>query len=220
MLRLEEAAAAFCSERVRALTVVQDRLRLASAARPRFVEACEHAYHFGKGSLRVQPLSPEGNLAEGSRFSNRLHCARCDLEYSEPSAALFSFNHPVGACPTCKGFGRIISIDYNRAIPDRSVTLAQGLVKPWASGQSAECQRDLLRMCRAMDIPVGIPFQDLPESQQKWVIEGDRDYGKDEEHQWPAMAGVQSLQNARASSVVAVPRLHHVPGVRGTPIPA
>ena len=53
-------------------------------------------------------------------FSNRLHCAECDLEYREPSPALFSFNHPAGACPACKGFGRVIAIDYNAAIPDRS----------------------------------------------------------------------------------------------------
>src|SRR5205085_411583 len=64
-------------------------------------------------------------------FSSHFHCAACDLEYREPSPALFSFNHPLGACPTCRGFGRTISIDYNLAVPDRAKTLGQGAIKPW-----------------------------------------------------------------------------------------
>ena len=92
---------------------------------------------------------------------------------------------PVGACPACKGFGRIISIDYNLAIPDRSKTLAQGLVKPWLSGHGEESQRDLLRACRELEIPTNIPFNKLPNKWQQFVIDGDPDYGKDEEHEWP-----------------------------------
>ncbi|HYG35962.1 MAG TPA: excinuclease ABC subunit UvrA, partial [Clostridia bacterium] len=118
-------------------------------------------------------------------FSNRLHCAQCDIEYKEPSAALFSFNHPVGACPKCRGFGRVISIDYNLAVPDRSKTLAEGVVKPWQTGQGAECQTDLLRMCREMEIPINVPFNKLPKKWQELVIEGEPGYGEDEEHEWP-----------------------------------
>ncbi|HXG48152.1 MAG TPA: excinuclease ABC subunit UvrA, partial [Methylomirabilota bacterium] len=112
-------------------------------------------------------------------------CARCDLDYREPTPALFSFNHPLGACPACKGFGRIIGIDYGLAIPDRSKTLAGGAVRPWQTGMSAECQADLMKFCRASGIPTDVPFRDLPAATQKWVIEGDPDYGIDEEHQWP-----------------------------------
>jgi excinuclease ABC subunit A len=165
------------------LTVIQDRLRLVPAQRSRFIEACEQAYHFGKGRLAVHFLPP--GTAPVRRFSNRRHCAECDLEYDEPTPALFSFNHPLGACPTCKGFGRIISIDYRRAIPDRSLTLAEGAVKPWRSGFSAECQADLVKFCRARGVPMNVPFRDLSPEHQRWVIEGDPDYGVDEEHEWP-----------------------------------
>jgi excinuclease ABC subunit A len=168
------------------LTVIQDRLVLAPANRPRFVEACEQAYHFGKGKLAIRDLPLTDHASPGiERFSNRLHCANCDLEYREPSPALFSFNNPVGACPSCRGFGRAISIDYNLALPDRSKTLAEGVVKPWQTGQGAECQTDLLRMCRHFEIPVNVPFERLPKRWQDFVIEGEPDYGKDEEHQWP-----------------------------------
>ena len=194
VVRISEAAASLAPSgkldkhdpRLNYLTVVQDRLKLSASSRPRFIEACEQAYHFGKGKLTVHRIGPEGALNEhGRQFSNRLHCAQCDLEYREPSPALFSFNHPVGACPDCRGFGRIISIDYNLALPDRSKTLAQGVVKPWQSGQSAECQSDLLRMCRHFGVPTHVPFEKLAKKWQDFVIEGEPGYGVDEEHEWP-----------------------------------
>src|SRR5207302_11165297 len=81
------------------LPVVQDRLRPSPVNRPRFIEACEHAYHFGKGCLTIWQIDPAGALVRSGSFSNRLHCAQCDIEYREPSPALFSFNNPLGACP-------------------------------------------------------------------------------------------------------------------------
>lgn len=172
---------------IRHLTVVQDRLKPAPPNRARFVEACEQAYHFGKGKLAIHQLSPDTPFAirHSSMFSNRLHCARCDIEYREPTPALFSFNHPVGACPACKGFGRVISIDYDLVIPDRSKTLAEGVVKPWQTGHGLESHNDLLRMCRHFEIPTDMPFEKLPKKWQDLVINGEPDYGIDEEHEWP-----------------------------------
>src|SRR5437867_236509 len=173
------------ASRLMSLTVVQDRIKPTAASRPRFIEACEQAYHFGKGKLSVSEIHPPLSIIHPRLFSNRLHCAQCDIEYREPSPALFSFNHPVGACPACRGFGRVISIDYDLALPDRSKTLAEGAVKPWQTGQGAECQRDLLRMCGHFEIPTDVPFERLAKRWQDFVIEGEPDYGKDEEHEWP-----------------------------------
>jgi excinuclease ABC subunit A len=179
--------------RLVSLTVIQDRVKIGPANRARFVEACEQAYHFGKGKSAIYLLGESG-LANGRggathpgplRFSNRLHCAECDIEYREPTPALFSFNHPVGACPSCRGFGRVISIDYNLAIPDRSKTLAEGVVKPWLTGHGLESQNDLMRACRHFEIPTNVPFYKLPKKWQDFVIDGDPEYGKDEEHHWP-----------------------------------
>jgi len=194
IVRLEDISSRLVP-RATHLTVVQDRLRLAGSSRARFVEACEQAYHFGKGKLAVHILQgtataePDVTIQRFNdltlKFSNRRHCAACDIEYREPSPALFSFNHPVGACPTCKGFGRIISIDYDLALPDRSLTLAAGAVRPWRSGFSAECQDDLLKFCRARGVSVNVPFDKLRPEHQRWVIEGDEDYGSDDAHEWP-----------------------------------
>ncbi|MBP9900716.1 MAG: excinuclease ABC subunit UvrA [Verrucomicrobia bacterium] len=168
-----------------ALTVIQDRLKLSPHTRSRFIEACEQAYHFGKGKLTIWEIQPPAAVRHPRHFSHRLHCADCDLEYAEPSPALFSFNHPLGACPACKGFGRLITIDYELAIPDRTLTLAQGAVKPWRTGTGAECQADLKKFCTASHVPMNVPFAALSVEQQRWVIEGEKGYGIDEDHQWP-----------------------------------
>ncbi len=188
VLRLEDISSRTTHHAPRAtsLTVVQDRLPLTEASRARFVEACEQAYHFGKGKLAVHELaSTHSALRTPQRFSNRLHCAPCDIEYREPTPALFSFNHPVGACPACRGFGRTISIDYDLALPDRSRTLAQGVVKPWQTGLGAECQEDLRRMCRKFGVPTDVPFSRLPQKWQDLVIDGEPGYGQDKAHEWP-----------------------------------
>ena len=191
IVRIEEAAAKWGHKPPATIVVVQDRLKLAKANRARFVEACEQAYHFGKGRLTVHTLAAAGSVSaleiqRSSSFSRGFHCAACDLDYREPSPALFSFNHPVGACPTCKGFGRVIRIDYNLAIPDRSRALAGGAIKPWQTGMSADCQRDLMKFCRASDIATDVPFEKLSLRTQDWVIEGDADYdSEDPEHSWP-----------------------------------
>ncbi|MDB6109722.1 MAG: excinuclease subunit [Pedosphaera sp.] len=186
ILRLEEALPRLRKLKPDTLTILQDRVKLAVANRARFVEACEQAYHFGKGKLAIHPVTNSQPSTLNPRpFSNRLHCAQCDIEYREPSPALFSFNHPVGACPSCRGFGRIITIDYNLALPDRSKTLGECAVKPWQTGQGAESQSDMLKFCRLRHVPTDVPFRELPQKWQDWVINGDPDYGKDSMHEWP-----------------------------------
>ncbi|MCP5524575.1 MAG: excinuclease ABC subunit UvrA [Verrucomicrobiales bacterium] len=188
--RLEEAGDRLPGEWT-SLTVVQDRIRIAPEDRGRFIEACEQAYHFGKGRLKVWPALRETHdpalpaWCAPLAFSRGLHCAACDIDYREPTPALFSFNHPMGACPECRGFGRVIEIDYGLAVPDRSVSLKAGAVKPWQSGTSAECQQDLLKFCRKTGVPIDVPFRELSPEHQAWVIQGDPEYGSDAEHEWP-----------------------------------
>jgi excinuclease ABC subunit A len=189
IVRIEDASARVARNALR-LTVIQDRLNGTAASRARFIEASEQAYHFGKGRLTVHFIE-QGATTQSSQFrplpfSRGFHCATCDLDYPEPTSSLFSFNHPVGACPACKGFGRIISIDYNLAIPDRSKTLAAGCVKPWQTGMSAECQSDLAKACRKQRVPMDVPFEELSQAHQQWVIAGDAGYdSNDSENSWP-----------------------------------
>ena len=149
--------------------VIQDRLAIGAEERGRLTEAIETSLRLGKE--RVALIDPE--TGEQFPHSAGWHCPHCDVDIRPPSPGLFSFNNPLGACPDCRGFGRIIGIDYDRVMPDRSLSIAGGVVKPFQSGQSRDCQRDLLRACAEHDIDVHLPFEELPEADQKFVIEGE-----------------------------------------------
>jgi len=184
VVRLEDAAGRVSSA-CRSITVVTDRVRIAAANRSRFIDACEQAYRYGQGRLKLHGPGEEGRRS-CQPFSEGLHCAACDIAYPEPTPSLFSFNNPIGACPACKGFGRVISIDPDLALPDRSKTLAEGVVKPWQSGMSAECQKDMIRAARRCGIPLHVPFNSLSEAHRQWVVSGEPGYdANDPEHSWP-----------------------------------
>ena len=150
--------------------VIQDRVTVNAAGRSRLAEAVETALRFGKGKVAI--YEPEKGTHQP--FSTGWHCAHCDLDITQPSPGLFSFNHPHGACPTCRGFGRTIAIDLLRAIPDRNVSIAGGVVKPFQTENGRQCQRDLLRCARAKDIDTLCPFDELPKAEQDWILYGER----------------------------------------------
>jgi len=155
------------------LEVVQDRVRIDARSRARIVDALEAAFKAGRGRLSVRPLDAQRRAGEPLRFSADLHCAACDIHYGEPVPNLFSFNSPIGACPTCRGFGRTMGIDYDLVVPDPSLSLAEGAVKPWQTASYSECQGDLTRYARRRGVPLDVPWAELDEAQRRWVIEGE-----------------------------------------------
>ena len=155
------------------LEVIQDRVRLEGSQRERIVESLEAAVKHGRGKVNVYPLDDRAKPQAPSRFSTDLHCPECDIHYHDPASSLFSFNSPIGACESCRGFGRIIGIDYALVIPDEGKTLAQGAVKPWQTESYRECQSDLMRFARRRDIPADIPWRRLSKAQKRWVLEGE-----------------------------------------------
>jgi len=165
------------------LEVVQDRLRLGNAERARVMESLETALRMGRGrvNLHVVDAGEAPKSLERWKYSNELHCADCDITYRDPVPSLFSFNSPVGACETCRGFGRIIGIDYGLVIPDETKTLSGGAVKPWQTKSYKECQDDLVKFAKKRNIPLDTPWYALSDAQRKWVIEGE---GKWEKKVW------------------------------------
>ncbi len=107
------------------------------------------------------------------RFSSDLHCADCDIHYREPTPSLFSFNSPLGACESCRGFGRIIGIDFGLIVPDESKSLRGGAVRPWQTESYRECQDDLVRFARKRGVPLDTPWRELSAEHRKWVLEGE-----------------------------------------------
>jgi excinuclease ABC subunit A len=165
--------------------VVADRVITGQTTRARLVDSIELALRFGAGVIHAHPL---GESADRERlaFSSRRHCARCDREYREPVPNLFSFNSPIGACPTCHGFGRTIAIDYDLVIPDPRQSLKAGAVKPWTYPAYAECQRELLAFSAARKIPIDRPWAELPRAAQDLVMHGagEEFYGIDGFFDW------------------------------------
>ena len=149
--------------------VIQDRFSISSATQARLVESAEIALRFGKDRLNVVDLDSKTEHP----FSTGWHCAHCDLDIRPPTPGLFSFNNPLGACPECRGFGRTIAIDLNRALPDRSLTIKQGVVRAFQGQQFGESQKDLLRACAREEININVPFEELPKSDQDFVINGE-----------------------------------------------
>ncbi|MEJ2285523.1 MAG: excinuclease ABC subunit UvrA, partial [Desulfobacterales bacterium] len=154
------------------IQVLADRLVLRAKDRDRVMDSLELAFRFGGGKLDVW-IPPDGHHA----FSNRLACAGCQIEYSTPMPNLFSFNSPVGACDTCRGFGRTIGIDMDLVIPDHSLSLQDGAIKPFGTADNGRMEyADLMDFCRRRKIPTDIPFARLKAAHKKAIIKGTSTY--------------------------------------------
>ncbi|MGC1440719.1 MAG: excinuclease ABC subunit UvrA, partial [Burkholderiaceae bacterium] len=159
------------------LQVVQDRLRAGKADPARITDAIEVAMSRGHGRISVYVTDDKGNDIDTPwQYSADLHCARCDLAYSDALPSMFSFNSPLGACEDCRGFGRVIGIDMGLVVPDESKSLKGGAVKCWQTESYKDCRRDLLKHATSRGIDTDKPWRDLTEQQRQWVIEGDATY--------------------------------------------
>jgi len=165
------------------LDVVADRFRLQGTEKVRAVEAIEMALKRGSGRVNVYALKDEGE-PDLWRFSTGLHCPDSDLRYADPQPALFSFNSAYGACDTCRGFGRVIGVDYGLVIPDHRKTLRSGAIKPMQTPAWKECQDDLLKYGGEAGIPRDTPWSALTDSQRDWVINGSPNWNGNWNKQW------------------------------------
>ncbi|MEL6449483.1 MAG: excinuclease ABC subunit UvrA [Pseudomonadota bacterium] len=161
-----------------ALQVVQDRLRLDPDRYERAIEAIEEALSRGDGHVAIVDLDAEEDAQATARFSSRLHCASCDLEFSPATPSMFSFNSPLGACETCRGFGRVMGIDRALVVPDPRLSLEDGAIKPLQGKSYSDLQTRLLRRARKAGISVNTPWEDLDADDQAWVFDGEGSVSK------------------------------------------
>src|SRR3989441_8267983 len=169
---------------------------MGNAERARVIEALEAALRVGQGRVNVHVVADEpatGSATEAAdaaaradiwRFSTDLHCPDCDIHYRDPAPSLFSFNSPLGACETCRGFGRVIGIDNGLIVPDAAKTLRAGAIKPWQSASFRECQDELVKYAKKRGVPLEVPWRDLDEAHRRWVLEGEPEW-KSWERSWP-----------------------------------
>ncbi len=151
-----------------ALSVIQDRLKALPEITSRLLEALEAAFRLGKGHASV--IHPKRSQTFSTTWTN----PKTGFTLRAPTPALFSFNSPVGACPKCRGFGRVIGIDLEKSVPDPTLSIKQGAIKPFQGDRGEECQRDLIRNCRERGIDINDPWEDLDEDTRDWIYYGDR----------------------------------------------
>ena len=170
------------------LDVVADRLRLGNgekaAERGRVMEAIELAIKRGGGRLTVYVANETGAAEEQWKYSTGLHCPESDRRYADPQPSMFSFNSAYGACDTCRGFGRIIGVDFGLVIPDTRKTLRSGAIKTMQTPAWKESHDDMLRYAGEAGIPRDTAWAQLTEGQRGWVIDGSPNWTGKWNSQW------------------------------------
>lgn len=111
---------------------------------------------------------------EKARFSDRFELD--GMLFTEPSINFFSFNNPFGACQTCEGFGKIIGIDEDLVIPDKSLSVYEGAIAPWRSETMGEWQKPLLKNGIKFDFPIHRPYNELTKAQQELLWNGNEHF--------------------------------------------
>ena len=163
------------------LYVVADRFRASGVEKARAIEAIETALKHGSGKLTV--FANTDTDSQEWRFSTGLHCPESGIQYGLPTPSLFSFNSAHGACETCRGFGRVIGVDYGLVIPNDKLTLRMGAIKVMQTPAWKEAQDDLMRHAETAGIPRDTPWNKLTHDQQQWVINGSPNWnGKWNQH--------------------------------------
>jgi excinuclease ABC subunit A len=159
---------------VQHVSVVVDRFKWRTDERERLVEACEQAFRRGEGRLEL--VLGTGGPGGGERRSERWECAHCGTPAMRPEPALFSFNSPLGVCPTCKGFGDVLTFAPELIVPDGTKTLRQGALSPWAGSWRAVAWPRLQKLAAERGVPLDTPWDRLEAGHRKLLLEGSKDF--------------------------------------------
>ncbi len=153
------------------LAVLVDRFRVRRDRRSRAGEAIETALHLGDGRAVI-------HRADGAPLilSTALACPRCKRTFPIPNEKMFSFNSPVGACPECRGFGRVTDIDLEKVVPDARRSLSEGAIAPWESPGYRRWRTKATAWARSVGIATDQPFGQLAPGHRELLIEGDKDF--------------------------------------------
>ena len=176
------------------LMVVADRLIIRERERARLVEALENALDQGgsgtehgggaegKGGAWVR-LDESNANGKGDKagwkfmeFSRSFMCVPCKKTLQKPTPILFSFNHPVGACPECKGFGKTLKYGIDRVVPDEGLTLREGAIEPWTKPSYRWFFDEMEASAEALGLDLDKPFKELSKAEREMVIKGTEEF--------------------------------------------
>ena len=170
--------------------VIVDRVKTGEWQTKRLRDSLETAFAQGnrecslwieesQGTRGAQCRTIDGKLMRRIGFSEQMECADCDLCFPLADPRYFNFNSPLGACPTCEGFGTVAEVDMDLVVPDKQKTLRQGPIAPWNTPAYKHELEELLDLADDFQIPVDIPFAKLSPKALQLIEEGvpEREFG-------------------------------------------
>ena len=141
-------------------------------AQSRMADSVQTAFFEGNGECVVKVFEAEKIVSRS--FSNLFEAD--GIEFEEPSVHMFSFNNPVGACPTCEGYGKVIGIDEDLVIPNKSLSIYQDAVACWKGEKMSEWKDELIYAAEKFNFPIHKPFYELTEAQRFLVWTGNKHF--------------------------------------------
>ena len=156
-----------------------DRLAVSEdkTLKSRLADSAETAFFEGHDTCIVRIYTSEGTIVK--EYSKKFEAD--GMTFEEPTDMMFSFNNPIGACPTCEGFGKVLGIDENLVIPDKSLSVYQGAVVCWKGEVMGEWLRDFIANSAAYKFPIHRPYYELTEKEKDLLWHGARGlYGIDD----------------------------------------
>lgn len=159
--------------------IVIDRLAFDPEDRGRLYDSLGQAYEaslkFIKTGLTRKALvvNTDGRIL---KLSEEEMCPVCGYQPPPIQSRLFSFNSPVGACQTCKGFGNILEIDEKKVVPNDGLSISQGALNPFTMPSAADDKKELIKFARKSKISLDTPWRDLPKAQRDLIWNGNKDF--------------------------------------------
>jgi len=154
------------------INIVIDRLVMSHSADnfSRAADSAQTAFQTGKGYCQVLVFNDKGIVREN--FSNKFE--EDGILFEEPSEYLFSFNNPIGACPVCEGYGKIIGIDQSLVIPDQNLSVYEDAIACWKGETMKKWKERLVTNAELFDFPIHKPYYQLTEEQKALLWKGNR----------------------------------------------
>ncbi len=138
----------------------------------RLTDSAETAMYEGDGACLLRFYTADGEPRIHS-FSTKFEAD--GITFTEPTDQMFSFNSPIGACPVCEGFGKIVGIDEHLVVPNRALSVYDGAVMCWRGEKMGEWLHEFLREAPAHNFPIFAPYYELTEEQKDYLWHGPRD---------------------------------------------
>ena len=159
--------------------IVIDRVVFSEAERGRIVDSVAQSFHASmKYSRALLAAQAEALTTDGKRLllSEENSCSVCAHKFPMITSALFSFNSPVGACPDCKGFGNLLTLDERKIVPNPDQTIKAGAIAPFAMPSASDDKKALFAFCRKQKIPLDVKWSELEESQRQLIWKGNENF--------------------------------------------